>query len=174
VFLEKIFSRVFFLRIFLSRYSCVYKKRVFAFFPNDFIPSFLLAIFVFQQKNFSRVFPPIFCHDIRVFIKNVFSHFFVTIFSNIFWLPYSCDFGKFFLAFFPPVLWSRYSCVKKTRFRTFPDDFFPSFFGRDIRVSGKKFFSRFFPILWSRHSCVYKKHVFELFPEDFFHLFCLR
>jgi len=147
VFLEKFFSRVFFPH-FLSRYSCVYKKRVFALFPDDFF----LTIFGYPNREFFEIFlfaffpPPFFDHDIRVFIKNVISHFFQTIFYTVFCSRYTCVSGKVFLAFFPP------------------------FFGHDIRVFIKNVFSHFFETIFfhccllAKSVCFWKNFFFAFFP----------
>ena len=55
----------------MARYSCVYKKRVFALFPEDFFSIFFVrGIRGFLEKNFlGFIPPPFFGHDICVFIK---------------------------------------------------------------------------------------------------------
>ena len=85
-----------------------------------------------------------------------------------------CFRKKFFSRFFP-IFWSRYSCFSKKRvFALFTDDFFPSFFGRDIRVSGKKF-SRFFPPFFGHDIRVFIKNVFSHFFQTIFsNVFCSK
>jgi len=130
-FRKNFFSR-FFPPIFWSRYSCVYKKRVFALFPDDFFNRFLLAIYVcFRKKKFWLFFPPFFVTIFICYKKTCFRTFLRLFFSNIFGIPYSCVFGKIF---------SRV--------------FFPRFFGHDIRVLIKKRISHFFQTIFSHRFLV--------------------
>ena len=98
-------------------------------------------------------------------------------FPNIFCTHYSCVSGKLVSRVFTPALffWSRYSCEYKNRFYAlFPDDLFPTFFARTIRVFLVNLFRSFPPPFFgSRYSCEYKKRLFALFPDDLFsHIFC--
>ena len=74
----KIFFTGFFPPIFWPRYSCVYKKRVFALFRGDFFPS-------------------LFACEICVFLEKIFLIFF----PLIFWSRYSCVYKKRVFALFP-------------------------------------------------------------------------
>ena len=144
---------------FLSLYSCVYKKRVFALFPDDFLHRLKFAINVcFWKKIFSRFIPPIFWSRYSCFHKKkrVFAHFPRRFFSIVFISRYTCVFGK--------KIFSRV---------------FPQFFGHDIRVFIKNVFSHFFQTIFSivvclRKLCVSGKKFSRVFPPFFVTIFmCL-
>jgi len=70
VFLEKKLSRIFSPYFFGHDIRVFIKKRVFALFPDDFFPSFLLAICVSLEKIIFRVFSPIFWSQYLCVFKN--------------------------------------------------------------------------------------------------------
>ena len=122
-FWKNCFAR-FFPPIFLSRYSCEYKKTCFhTFLRRFFSQNFLLALFVCFWKNCFARFPP------------------------LFWSRYSCEykttcFRTFFRRYSPNIFCSHYSCVSgiivSHVFSLSP------FFGHDILVNIKNVFSHFF------------------------------
>ena len=171
MFLKICFAR--FPPFYWSRYSCEYKNRFYALFPDDLFPNIFCSHYsCVSGKLVSRVFTP----------------------PRFFGSRYSYEYKKRFFALFSDDLFPTFfACTIREFLEKLFHAFFPPFFGHDIRVNIKNVYSPFFPtiffphfllalflcfwkncfelffsIFWPRYLCEYKKSFFRTFFRRFF------